>query len=112
MMHNPAHDLSRTYRCVFILLGHAALRAGQHVHLLVSAGMRVRCANPADSSTQHQHYHVSSAATLSSGDNRNFVHMKRRGRCGVPLHSWFAKTVCDGGLVRSLFKGNTRASRA
>ena len=21
------------------------------------------------------------------------------------MHSWFAKTVCDGGLVRSLFKG-------
>src|SRR5262249_39772786 len=47
----------------------------------VSAGMRVRCANPGDSSTQHQRYHLLSAATLSNGDNRNFVHMKV-GRCG------------------------------
>jgi hypothetical protein len=30
----------------------------------------------ADFSTQHQRYHVLSAATLSNGDNRNFVHMK------------------------------------
>jgi hypothetical protein len=49
----------------------------------VSAGMRVRCANPADSSTQRQRYHLLSAATLSNGDNRNFVHMKGYGRCGV-----------------------------
>src|SRR6516164_4349642 len=34
MRHHPANDVSRTYRCVSILLGHAALRAGQHVHLL------------------------------------------------------------------------------
>ena len=30
----------------------------------------------ANSSTQHQHYHVLSAAILSNGDNRNLVHMK------------------------------------
>jgi hypothetical protein len=30
----------------------------------------------ANSSTQHQRYHVLSAATLSNGDSRNFVHMK------------------------------------
>src|SRR5262249_59490145 len=41
MRHHPAHDLSRTYRCVSILLGRAALRAGQHVHLLFPP---VKCA--------------------------------------------------------------------
>src|SRR5262249_27320914 len=76
MLHDPANDLSRTYRCVSILLGHAALRVGQHVHLLFPAGMRVRCANPAESLTQHQHYHRLSAAALNTGRNRNFVHRK------------------------------------
>ena len=38
--------------------------------------MRVRCANPAGSLTQHQHYHRLSAAALNSGRNRNFVHRK------------------------------------
>src|SRR6516225_5629697 len=33
MRHHPAHDVSRTYRSVSILLGRAALRADQHVHL-------------------------------------------------------------------------------
>src|SRR5215510_8288807 len=41
MRHHPAHDLSRTYRCVSILLGRAALRADQHVHLLFPPVMRV-----------------------------------------------------------------------
>src|SRR5262249_39994907 len=44
MRHHPAHDLSRTYRCVSILLGRAALRADQHVHLLFPPVMRVQCA--------------------------------------------------------------------
>src|SRR5262245_27004939 len=34
MLHHPANDISRTYRCASILLGRAVLRAGQHVHLL------------------------------------------------------------------------------
>jgi hypothetical protein len=58
----------------------------------------------ADSSTRHQRYHVLSAATLSNGDNRNFVHMKVMVDAGYPLHSRFAKTVCGGGLFRSLFQ--------
>src|SRR5262249_270154 len=49
MRHHPAHDLSRTYRCVSILLGRAALRADQHVHLLFPPVMRVQCANRTDS---------------------------------------------------------------
>ena len=57
-------------------LGRAALRASQHVHLLFPPGMRVRCANPAGSLTQHQHNHRLSAAALNSSRNRNFVHMK------------------------------------
>src|SRR5260370_18523671 len=76
MLHPPANDVSRTYRCVSIRLGHAALRAGQHVHLLFPPVMRVRCANRTDSSTQHQRYHLLSAAALNSSRNRNFVHMK------------------------------------
>src|SRR5262252_758109 len=36
----------------------------------------VRCANPAGSLTQRQHYHRLSAAALNSGRNRNFVHRK------------------------------------
>src|SRR5215472_3399676 len=44
MRHHPARDLSRTYRCVSILLGRAALRADQHVHLLFPPVMRVQCA--------------------------------------------------------------------
>src|SRR6516164_4796100 len=50
MRHRPAHDVSRTYRSVFILLGRAALRADQHVHLPFPPVMRVRCANRTDSS--------------------------------------------------------------
>src|SRR5499433_884639 len=50
MRHHPARDLSRTYRCVSILLGRAALRADQHVHLLFPPVMRVQCANRTDSS--------------------------------------------------------------
>ena len=42
-----------------------------------------------DSPTRHQRYYVLSAATLSNGGNRNFVHMKG---CAGFLHSWFAKT--------------------
>src|SRR5262249_59536394 len=68
----PARDLSRTYRCVSILLGRAALRADQHVHLLFPPVMRV--------STQHQRYHLLSAATLNNSRNRNFVHRKDHGR--------------------------------
>jgi hypothetical protein len=64
----------------------------------------------ADSSTRHQRYHVLSAATLSNGDNRNFVHMKVMVDAGYPLHSRFAKTVCGGGLFRSLFKGSALKS--
>jgi hypothetical protein len=37
----------------------------------------------ADSSTRHQRYHVLSAATLSNGGNRNFVHMKVMVDAGV-----------------------------
>src|SRR5262249_22414730 len=48
----------------------------------VSAGMRVPCANRPDSSTQHQRYHLLSAADLNSSRNRNFVHMKGE-RSGV-----------------------------
>src|SRR6516225_846795 len=44
MRHHPTHDLSRTYRCVSILLGRAALRADQHVHLLFPPVTRVQCA--------------------------------------------------------------------
>src|SRR5262245_16668175 len=51
---------------------------------------------------RHQRYHVLSSATLSNGDNRNFVHMKVMVDAGYPVHSRFAKTVCGGGL---LFKG-------
>jgi hypothetical protein len=51
----------------------------------------------ADSSTRHQRYHVLSAATLSNGDDRNFVHMKVMVVEGYFLHSRFAKTVCGGG---------------
>jgi hypothetical protein len=65
----------------------------------------------ADFSTQHQRYHVLSAATLSNGDNRNFVHMKVMVDAGYPLHSRFAKTVCNGGLFRSLFKGSALKMR-
>jgi hypothetical protein len=60
----------------------------------------------ADSSTRHQRYHVLSAATLSNGDDRNFVHMKVMVVEGYFLHSRFAKTVCGGGLFRSSFKGS------
>jgi hypothetical protein len=52
--------------------------------------MRVQCAKSADFSTQHQRYHVLSAATLSNGDNRNFVHMKVMVDAGYPLYSRFA----------------------
>src|SRR5215470_8093174 len=86
MRHHPAHDLSRTYRYVSILLRHAALRADQHVHLLFPPVMRVQCANRTDSSTQHQRYHLLSAATLNNSRNRNFVHWKDHGRieAGIP----------------------------
>src|SRR5215469_8623436 len=80
MRHHLAHDLSRTYRSVSILLGRAALRADQHVHLLFPPVMRVQCANRTDSSTQHQRYHLLSAATLNNSRNRNFVHRKDHGR--------------------------------
>src|SRR5215468_8561394 len=43
----------------------AALHAVQHVHLLFPQ-YEVRCTNRADSSTQHQRYHVLSAAALNS----------------------------------------------
>ena len=69
MRHHPA--LSRTYRCVSILLGRAALRADQHVHLLLPPVMRVQCAKSDRSSTQHQRYHVLSAAALNNSRKRN-----------------------------------------
>src|SRR5262245_33173231 len=50
MLHHPANDVSRTYRCVSILLGRAGLRIDQHVHLPSPPVMRVRCANRIDSS--------------------------------------------------------------
>src|SRR5262249_20937185 len=53
---------------------------GQHVHLLFPPVMRVQCANRTDSSTQHQGYHLLSAATLNNSRNRNFVHRKDHGR--------------------------------
>src|SRR5262249_8521387 len=56
------------------------LRADQHVHLLFPPVMRVQCANRTDSSTQHQGYHLLSAATLNNSRNRNFVHRKDHGR--------------------------------
>src|SRR5262245_57912265 len=86
MLHHPANDLSR------ILLGHAALRADQHVHLLFSPVIRVPCANRTASSTQHQRYHLLSAAGLNSSRNRNFVHMKGE----------------RGGVVGPAFSGGTR----
>src|SRR5262249_59393740 len=92
MRHHPARDLSRTCRCVSILLGRAALRADQHVHLLFPPVMRVQCANRTDSSTQHQRYHLLSAAGLNSSRNRNFVHMKGE----------------RGGVVGPAFSGGTR----
>src|SRR5262249_5366781 len=94
MRHHPAHDLSRTYRSVSILLGRAALRADQHVHLLFPPVIRVQCANRTDSSTQHQRHHLLSAATLNNSRNRNFVHRKDHGRieAGIPgsprPHRW------------------------
>src|SRR5262249_50129183 len=69
MRHHPA--LSRTYRCVSILLGRAALRADQHVHLLLPPVMRVQCVKSDRSSTQHQRYHVLSAAALNNSRKRN-----------------------------------------
>src|SRR6516162_11933998 len=48
----------------------------------VSASMRVPYANRTASSTQHQRYHLLSAAGLNSSRNRNFVHMKGE-RSGV-----------------------------
>src|SRR5262245_42736253 len=42
MRRHPAHDLSRTYRCVSILLGRAALHAIQHLHLHARADARSR----------------------------------------------------------------------
>jgi hypothetical protein len=53
----------------------------------------------ADSSTRHQRYHVLSAATLSNGGNRNFVHMKVVVDAGVSC-------IRGGGLFRSVFKGS------
>src|SRR6516225_7513342 len=113
MRHHPAYDVSRTYRSVFILLGRAALRADQHVHLLFPPVMRVQCANRTDSSTQHQRYHLLSAATLNNSRNRNFVHRKDHGRieegieCGQaarcwdswqsPVSSWRAVAFSAGG---------------
>src|SRR5215831_18132115 len=58
----------------------------------------------ADCSTQHQRYHVLSAAPLSSGDNRNFVHMKVMVNAGVSFAFAVRETVCGGRLFRSLFK--------
>src|SRR5262249_9406327 len=68
MRHHPA--LSCTYRCVSILLGRAALRAGQHVDLLfppIKGAMR----KSGRSSTQHQRYHVLSAAALNNSRKRS-----------------------------------------
>src|SRR5262245_41959654 len=79
MLHHPAHDLSRTYGCVSI---------GAPFFVLVNMStscfrrMRVPCANRTASSTQHQRYHLLSAADLNSSRNRNFVHMKGE-RSGV-----------------------------
>src|SRR5215831_8161698 len=67
----------------------------------VSAGMMVRCANQLIFRRRHQRYHVLEPATLSNGDNRNFVHMKVMVDAGYPLHSRFAKTVYGGGLFSS-----------
>src|SRR5215831_16327904 len=103
MLHHPADDLSRTYRCVSILLGRAVLRAGQHVHLLFPPVMRVRCANRTDSSTQHQRYHLLSAADLNSSRNRNFVHMKgeRSGVVGAAFSGgiWIIVALLGGSLA-------------
>jgi hypothetical protein len=65
----------------------------------------------ADSSTQRQRYHVLSNATLSDGDDRNFIHMKVMVDAGYPLHSRFTKTVCGGELFRSVFKGSALKMR-
>src|SRR5215813_63923 len=74
-LHHSPHDVGRICRRVSILLGCAALHAVQHVYLLFPQ-YEVRCTNRADSSTQHQRYHLLSAAALNSSRNRNFVHMK------------------------------------
>src|SRR6266566_3849726 len=73
----------------------------------VSAGMRVRCANPADFDAAPT-YHLLSAAALNSSRNRNFVHMKGElsgvvGRvfAGVadPVGSGFAASLARPGSV-------------
>src|SRR5215470_2009784 len=69
----------------------------------VSAGMRVPCANQTASSTQHQRYHLLSAADLKSSRNRNFVHMKGE-RSGVvgPAFSggiWIIVALLGGSLA-------------
>src|SRR5215813_6884944 len=86
MRHHPAHDVSRTYRSVFILLRRAALRADQHVHLLFPPVMRVQCANRTDSSRAAPTLPSLEPATLNNSRNRNFVHRKDHGRidAGIP----------------------------
>src|SRR5215472_18389203 len=96
MLYHPTNDLSRTYRCVSILLGRAVLRAGQHVRLLFPpvCGYDARVA---DSSTRHQRYHVLNAATLTTGGNRNFVHMKVMVDAGVSCIRGSRKPIAVAG---------------
>src|SRR5262249_22331125 len=76
-LHRPSHDFDRICRRALILLGCAALHAVQHVHLLLSAGMWVRCANRAEFFDAAPTLpSLERSAALNSSRNRNFVHMK------------------------------------
>src|SRR5262249_34919305 len=107
-----AHDLSRTYRCVSILLGRAALRADQHVHLLFPPVMRMHCANRTDSSDavptlpSHERrdpQYLSKIGILFTG---KIMAASRRGflavpapivGAGLPASSWRAVAFSVGG---------------
>jgi len=65
----------------------------------------------ADSSTRHQRYHVLSAATLSNGGNRNFVHMKVMVDAGVSCIRGSRKPFAVAGSSRSSFKGSALKMR-
>ena len=56
----------------------------------------MRCANPAESLTQHQHYHRLSAAALNSGRNKNFVHRKGELSGGGPVFAGGADPIGSG----------------
>src|SRR5438128_5216136 len=65
----------------------------------------------ADCSTRHQRYHVLSAATLSNGGNRNFVHMKVMVGAGVSCIRGSRKPFAVAVSSRTLFKGSALKMR-